>query len=142
MSVGWSDEARLLELSLLAVPENCARARRDVRAVLDGVRVDVAAVELALSEAVANAVLHAYRGGDGARAVGRVDIRVTADGEGVWVLVADQGVGMSPRDDSRGLGLGLKVIAGVSDQLLIVQGDTGTRVHMRFQFNGGVDWPG
>jgi serine/threonine-protein kinase RsbW len=126
-------------LSLLAVPENCSRARHDVRAVLEGLRVDAAAVELALSEAVSNVVLHAYR--DDAGADGRVEIRVTADREGIWVLVADEGAGMSPRDDSPGLGLGLKVIAGVSDQLLIVQGDTGTRVHMRFDFDGAVNRP-
>ena len=116
------------------MPENCARARRDVRAVLEGRRVDLAAVELAVSEAVTNAVLHGYRYRNGASAEGRVNVSVTADGEGVWVLVADDGLGMSPRDDSPGLGVGLRIIASLSDQLLIVQGETGTRVHIRFAF--------
>jgi anti-sigma regulatory factor (Ser/Thr protein kinase) len=102
--------------------------------VVGVVSVDLAAVELAVSEAVSNVVLHAYRDRDGATADGRVDIRVRADVEGVWVVVADDGVGMLRRDDSPGLGLGLRLIANVSDQLLIVQGDTGTRVHIRFAF--------
>lgn len=132
--MGGPEGERLLDLSLLAVPENCARARSDVRAVLPRLRVDVAAVELAVSEAVTNAVLHAYRDRNGPSTEGRVNVRVTADGEGVWVLVADDGVGMAPRDDSPGLGVGLTIIATLSDQLLIVQGETGTRVHMRFPF--------
>jgi len=96
------------------------------------VRVDLAAVELAVSEAVANVVLHAYRDRDSATADGRVDVRVRADVAVVWVVIADDGVGMSPRDDSPGLGLGLSLIGNASDELLIVQGETGTRVHMRF----------
>jgi serine/threonine-protein kinase RsbW len=134
MQVGGSEAERVLELSLSAVPASCARARREICAALHGLAVDVAAVELSVSEAVSNVVLHAYRDRPGATDEERVDVRLTADAEGVWVVVTDHGVGMSPRDDSPGLGLGLSVIAKLSDQLLIVQGETGTRVHMRFSF--------
>jgi serine/threonine-protein kinase RsbW len=134
--VGGTETELLLELSLSAVPASCARARREIRAALDGMRVNMAAVELAASEAVTNAIVHAYRDQDGAGADECVTIRLTTDAGGVWILVADEGVGMSPRDDSPGLGLGLSVIAHLTDQLLVVQAETGTRVHMRFGFNG------
>src|SRR4051795_10211434 len=83
MLVGWTKSERLLELSLPAEPVSCARARREIRAALHGAPVDVAAVELAVSEAVSNAVLHAYRERSGATAEPRVRVRLTEDDEGV-----------------------------------------------------------
>ena len=130
--VGSTEAEPLLESSLPAAPASCSQARHDVTAAVQALGVDVAAVELAVSEAVSNVVLHAYRDREEATEDGRIHLRVTADGDGVWVLVADDGVGMSPRDDSPGLGLGLRVIATASDELSIVQGEPGTRVHMRF----------
>jgi anti-sigma regulatory factor (Ser/Thr protein kinase) len=130
----------LLELRFPAVPESCARARREVCAALDGLGLDLWAVGLAVSEAVTNAVVHAYRDRVGDSDDERFEVRLKVDADGVWVIVADDGVGMSPRPDSPGLGLGLNVIAQVTDQLLVVQGDTGTRVHMRFGFvDDGAD---
>jgi anti-sigma regulatory factor (Ser/Thr protein kinase) len=105
-----------------------------VCAALAGLPVDVAAVELALSEAVTNAVVHAYRDRVGEGANDRFEVRVRLEPEGVWVVVADDGMGMSARDDSPGLGLGLRLIRTLADQLLIVQAETGTRVHMGFRF--------
>lgn len=130
--VGLTEAERMLELSLPAVPASCPQARHDVSAAVQGRGVDVAAVELAVSEAVSNVVLHAYRDRPEGTEHGPIHLRVTADSGGVWVLVADDGVGMSPRDDSPGLGLGLRVIASASDELSIIQGEPGTRVHMRF----------
>jgi two-component sensor histidine kinase len=78
--------------------------------------------------------VHAYRERPRATADPRLRVQLTEDDEGVWILVSDEGVGMSVRDDSPGLGVGLSLIARLSDQLLIVQGDIGTRVHMRFSF--------
>src|SRR4051794_24934276 len=66
----------------------------------------VEAVRLASSEALTNAVVHAYRDQTGT-------IRVTAaeiSGE-LWVLIADDGCGFEPRADRPGLGLGLGLIA-------------------------------
>ena len=123
---------RLLELSFPAVAASCTRARHAIRAALRRFDLDLPAVELAASEAVTNVVLHAYRDREGSD--DHFHIRVTADEHGIWVAVVDDGVGMSPRDDSPGLGLGLRLITRLSDELLIVQGDTGTRVHMRFRF--------
>lgn len=133
---GGTETELLLELRLPAVPASCARARHDVCVALHGLPVDVAAVELALSEAVTNAVVHAYRDRIGEGADDRFEVRVRLESEGVWVVVADDGVGMAARVDSPGLGLGLRLIRTLTDQLLIVQGEIGTRVHMGFRFLG------
>ena len=123
---------RLLELSLPAVPASCPRARHEVTAAVQGLGVAAAAVQLAVSEAVTNVVLHAYRDAKEGTEAGRIHLNVTAGAADVWVLVADDGVGMRPRDDSPGVGLGLAVIASASDELSIVEGEPGTRVSMRF----------
>jgi anti-sigma regulatory factor (Ser/Thr protein kinase) len=102
--VGGTKSERLLELSLPTEPVSCARACHEIRAALRGAAVDVAAVELAVSEAVSNAVLHAYRERDSATAEPRLRLRLTEDDEGIWVVVSDDGVGMSPRDAVPGLG--------------------------------------
>jgi anti-sigma regulatory factor (Ser/Thr protein kinase) len=135
--VGGTERDLLLNLRLSAVPASCAHARREISAVLEGFALDVAAIELAVSEAVTNVVVHAYRDRADGGEPGSVGVRLTADEEGVWVAVLDEGIGMVPRDDSPGLGLGLRIIATLSDQLLVVQGDTGTRLHMRFGFADG-----
>jgi anti-sigma regulatory factor (Ser/Thr protein kinase) len=92
----------------------------------------VEAVRLASSEALTNAVLHAYRDRPGS-------IQVTAaaiSGE-LWVLIADDGCGLQPRADRPGLGLGLGLIAQLSDHLAIVpRASGGTEVRMRFTLVG------
>jgi serine/threonine-protein kinase RsbW len=72
-------------------------------------------MRLAISEAVTNAVVHAFRG-RGQPGTVTVSIDVMA-GEILEVAVRDDGVGMSPRSDSPGLGLGLALIASLTDQV-------------------------
>ena len=87
----------------------------------------VADVSLAVTEAATNAVMHAYADTGG-------DLQVTAavgDGE-LAIVVADAGPGLVERDDSPGLGVGLAVIARVSERLRIVSHSGGTEVHMAF----------
>jgi anti-sigma regulatory factor (Ser/Thr protein kinase) len=128
------NRGRSLELDLAAEPESPARARHALREALAGVAVDIDAVELAVSEAVANATVHAYRD-ERARDAGSGRVRVSAriDGDELWVVVSDDGVGMSPRPDSPGLGLGLPLIAQLSDGLEIEQRPTGSRMVIRFR---------
>jgi serine/threonine-protein kinase RsbW len=112
------NRGRSLELDLVAEPESPARVRRALREALAGVAVDVDAVELAVSEAVANVTVHAYRDEQRpADAPGRVRVAARIDGGDLWVVVSDDGVGMAPRADSPGLGLGLPLIAQLSDGL-------------------------
>jgi serine/threonine-protein kinase RsbW len=88
----------------------------------------VDAVRLAASEAMTNAVLHAYRGGPGLIYVNAA----LASGE-LWILISDDGCGLRPRADRAGLGLGLGLISEVSDDFAIVSRATGgTEVRIRF----------
>jgi len=130
--VGGTEPERSLDLDLPAVPESCPQSRHAVRGALAGVAVDMAAVDLAVSEAVTNVVVHAYRDRD---EPGRLHVAVTIADDAVWVVVGDDGTGMAPRADSPGLGLGLSLMAGVCDELEVEQRDDGTRVHMRFAFD-------
>lgn len=85
-------------------------------------------IRLAVSEAATNALVHGVRGGEGS-------IRVEAQmhDEELQIVISDDGVGMQPRPDSPGLGLGLPVIATVADRLEILDEEPGTRVEMIFR---------
>ena len=91
-------------------------------------------VRLAVSEAVTNAVVHAYR--ERAKP-GTVAVSVTVDdGEWIEVRVTDEGGGMTPRDDSPGSGLGLPLIHRLADRVdhRTPPGGSGTELLMRFGF--------
>ena len=95
---------------------------------LDGDRIT--ALTLAVSEIVANAVVHAYR--DGSDGTITVAAETVQEGE-VRVRIADDGVGLSPRPDSPGAGLGLVIAGNVADRLEIDRPPTGgTEVPLTF----------
>jgi serine/threonine-protein kinase RsbW len=92
----------------------------------------IEAVRLASSEALTNAVLHAYRGEGG-----RIHITAAIVEDALWVLIADDGCGLEPAPNRPGLGLGLGLIAQLSDHLAIAPRATGgTEVRMRFSLVG------
>src|SRR5579875_2446159 len=97
-----------------AVPESIPPARALLAEFARAHGADaerVQALRLAASEALTNAVMHAYVGAE----PGEVHVTMArAEGE-LWVLIADDGRGLQPRADSPGLGMGLAVIASVSD---------------------------
>ena len=70
-------------------------------------------LRLAISEAVTNAVIHAFRTQDRPGTI-TVTVDVTLN-ELVEAVVRDDGMGMSSRGDSPGLGLGLGLIGSVAD---------------------------
>jgi len=86
--------------------------------------------KLAVSEAVTNAVMHAYV--DAPRP-GAVSVDATLDGDSLLVEVSDDGSGMTPRLDSPGLGVGLPLIAGTADSLDIDNSPRGGTV-LRMSF--------
>jgi anti-sigma regulatory factor (Ser/Thr protein kinase) len=73
---------------------------------------DVSDIRIAVSEAVTNAVMHAFRD---RTEPGSVRVSVSVDDEQVEIVIRDDGSGMAPRDDSPGLGLGLSLIRRVAD---------------------------
>ena len=128
------DAVGTLSLTYTAEPGSVPLARSALRefALAAGAsEQQVDDVRLAGSEAVTNAVVHAYRDQPG-------EIYVTAAivSDGLWVLIADDGCGMEPRADRPGLGLGLGLISRVSDELAIVpRASGGTEVRMRFKID-------
>jgi anti-sigma regulatory factor (Ser/Thr protein kinase) len=117
-----------------ATPEHVRDARRETVELARRAGVDqhhIESVELAVSEAVANAVLHGYRDGD----PGEITVVAEADDHRLDVRVRDSGCGMSPHVGGRGAGLGLPLIAELSDALAVRPNDEGpgTEVHMTFR---------
>lgn len=89
------------------------------------------AVKLAVSEAVTNAVMHAYVG---EARPGPVRLVARLRGDSLFVEVSDDGGGMMPRLDSPGLGVGLPFIADTSDTLDIGSSPGGgTQLRMSFE---------
>lgn len=114
-----------------AEPPSVPLARRRIADYAERAGADhecVETIRLASSEALTNAVLHAYRGGDG-----QIQVTVATADEDLWVLVGDAGFGMQARADRPGLGLGLTLIAQLSDEMCIeARSGGGTEVRMRF----------
>jgi anti-sigma regulatory factor (Ser/Thr protein kinase) len=95
-------------------------------------REKVEAVRLAASEAVTSIVLHVED-----PAAGRVRVDADATGTALEVQVAEDAVGLRPRFDVPGLGLGLALIAHASDQFDVVKRAGGrTELRMRFGLDG------
>ncbi len=117
--------------SFHAVPESVGGARRAVLGWLDACRDDQWQrddIALAVTEACTNTVLHAY---PGTRA-GLFDITAEVVGHELRVSIRDTGVGLRPRADRSGGGLGLPLIACCSTSVLIDATERGT--HMRLTF--------
>ena len=120
------------ELELAAETDNVPLVRHALRGLLEasGVAEErISDITLAVTEACANAVLHAYPDTAG-------HFEASADlspaGELV-VTVRDHGSGMAPRVDSPGLGVGLPVMAAIADALEIDTPEgAGTVVRMTF----------
>jgi serine/threonine-protein kinase RsbW/stage II sporulation protein AB (anti-sigma F factor) len=94
---------------LPAEPASVSLARGHIRAFAEahGVRPEeVVDLTLAVTEAVTNAVIHAFIGLE----PGTVSVRAITGADELTVVVTDDGRGMQPRADSPGLGLGLPTI--------------------------------
>jgi len=130
----------VLRRALPAVPSSVTSMRADVATFVSAAGIGeplLTSVKLAVSEAVTNAVMHAYVDADQPGEV-RLDARVL--GERVFVTVDDDGCGMVPRLDSPGLGVGLPFIAHTTDTLDIEAGDGGgTRLRMSFRIAVGAE---
>ena len=107
-------------------------ARREVVAYArEQGAADPDGIALAVSEAVTNAVVHAY-----VDAVSPGEVEVFAKrhpGDGIEIHVCDEGRGMMPRRDSPGLGVGLALITKLAQRFKVeTRPGGGTAVSMLF----------
>jgi anti-sigma regulatory factor (Ser/Thr protein kinase) len=130
---GGQPERLVYERALPAVPVAVGRMRHEADAALE--RLDVPRVRrhdvaLVLSEAAANVVVHAYADAT----PGLLYTLLAVSGPNLLLDVFDRGRGMVPNAFSPGLGVGLALMAQLSDGLDIVPNeDGGLRVTALFR---------
>jgi serine/threonine-protein kinase RsbW len=73
-------------------------------------------IALAVSEAISNVVVHAY---PTAETSGPVTVDAWVQGATLVIEVGDEGRGMAPRTDSPGLGLGMPLMARLSEAIQV-----------------------
>jgi serine/threonine-protein kinase RsbW/stage II sporulation protein AB (anti-sigma F factor) len=114
-----------------ATPQNVAVLRNQMATLARDCGLDDLAihdVKLAVSEAATNALLHAYRDTE----PGTIRVEAVIENGDLVIAIKDDGVGMAPRTDSPGLGLGLPVIASVAKRVEVIPDEPGTRLRMAF----------
>lgn len=104
-----------VQLTLPARAENVAVVRHALGGLGEALALHpqtLSDVKLAVTEACTNVVVHAYGDGDGP-----MEVAASIDGHALRVTVRDEGLGIVPRPDSPGLGLGLPLIATLTESL-------------------------
>jgi serine/threonine-protein kinase RsbW len=106
-----------MELALVARAENIAVVRHALGGLGEAYAMSdskLADIRLAVTEACANVVVHAYPDDE----EGPMEVVASMDdGRALTVLVRDWGRGIRPRPDSPGLGLGLSLIAALTESV-------------------------
>ncbi len=120
-----------VELLAEALPENVSVIRQAAMAAAEVAGLPPERVEdvaLAVGEACANVVVHAY-----GEQRGQVALLVVASEADVDFVVRDWGGGLGPRHDSPGLGLGLPLVVALADSVQMSSGADGAHdVRMTF----------
>ena len=116
-----------------ATPPSVGRARRAVSEFAGGVGGDsatISAIELAVSEACANVTVHAYRDSD---SPGEMVVLASESHGSLEVRVIDHGIGLTPRFDSPGIGMGLPLMSSLADSFEAQSSEeAGTEIRMQF----------
>lgn len=125
------------ERRAVASPSEVGRFRAEVSALARAAGASepqVDDVALAVTEACANVVVHAYgRGGE----PGHVAVRATAEAALLTVVVRDWGAGLGEGSPTPGLGLGLPLLQTLSRDVELVEcADRGIEVRMTFDLGG------
>ncbi len=131
-------EASALHTFYPPVPESVSAARLDVEDIAAGAGASAEQIErvcLAVSEAVTNAVQHAYLGPGG-----EIEVVAAVTGSDLSVLVADRGAGLREDHRSPGLGLGLALIQMSCDELTLAERSYGgVELRMRFAIDAALE---
>jgi anti-sigma regulatory factor (Ser/Thr protein kinase) len=122
-----------LHEQLPATVASVAEARRSVRRFAAELEVDVDGMVLAVSEAVANVVTHAYADD----LPGVIELSATASPYEVAIEVRDHGRGMggAPRP-SPGAGYGIEIIRRLAAHVAVRDSAAGVALTMRFRRGG------
>ncbi len=127
-----------MELALAARAENIAIVRHALGGLGEAFGVPepkLSDIRLAVTEACANVVVHAYPEGHD----GQMEVAASMHGDELTVLVRDWGRGIRPRSDSPGLGLGLSMIAALAERVQLGHdSDEHTEVRMTFALDKEV----
>jgi serine/threonine-protein kinase RsbW len=123
-----------VQLTLPARAENVAVVRHALGGLGEALELDpqiLSDVKLAVTEACTNVVVHAYGEDDGP-----MEVAASVDGAVLRITVRDEGIGILPRPDSPGLGLGLPLIATLTESLELGRAtDDRTEVAMVFRLD-------
>jgi anti-sigma regulatory factor (Ser/Thr protein kinase) len=118
-----------------AIPASVPRLRRQLLGAIYGRGFDEDAVGLAATEALTNAVRHAYPGSQGL-----VTLSVRQSADRLVVVVTDQGIGarsFTARSGSdRAMGMGLPLLHELCASARVEPGNSGTTVTMGFAMSG------
>ena len=124
-----------IRITLPARPENVAVVRQVIGAFAEVHEVPRAVAEdmrLAVTEACTNVVRHAYSDGGG-NGDGTIEVVVRRSAGALELIVADNGRGIGRSPDTAGPGLGLALIAALTDSLEIQRSaSAGSRLVMSF----------
>ena len=129
-----------LELTIPARPEQLRILRRDVQRWASGSGLSAEVVDdvlLAVGEAAANAVEHAYPDG----ATGTVAVVLERDGGGVTGTVHDTGIWRPPPADPGFRGRGLQILRALADDVDVRSVAEGTTVRFRLPLPSGPRIP-
>lgn len=128
-----------VRLSMPARAEGVGVVRQALTGIADALAIDprvLADMKMAVTEACTNVVVHAYADPDGVPDSEILDVDLLADETALTVAVRDQGSGLDSPGGKPALGLGLPLIAALSDEFEIrdLDGGGGTEVRMRFLY--------
>jgi serine/threonine-protein kinase RsbW len=122
-----------MQLALPARAENIAIVRHAFGAIGETYALDtqtLSDIRLAVTEACTNVVVHAYPDGG----EGPMEVLASLLGDELTVVVRDEGRGVGPRPDSPGLGLGLPLIASLTESVQLGR-DSEDRTEVRMTFS-------
>ena len=128
----YADEASVagFQQDIAAVPSSVLGVRLALDRLLAGRRVAPARVDdirLAITEACANAVVHAYPEGE----AGTVRVTAAVTPETLMVTVRDHGPGFGARRST--IGVGMLLMRTLAESVRIDDADPGAAVQMTFQ---------
>jgi anti-sigma regulatory factor (Ser/Thr protein kinase) len=122
-----------LDQAFIATPRTVRAIRHAVDEIAAGLGIDADRrfdIGVAVSEACANVVLHAYRERP---EPGEMHVRAEFDGQRLDIVIGDAGGGLTPRTDSPGVGLGMPLMASLAECVEHRSPPSGgTELHLRF----------